>query len=87
MEITHATVESTANLDFEDLNEYKDLPDDFFLETNWVHYPTDIASSDGYHIQYIPSDDFVKEIYDINDVTDFIENDMNVYLTKQQKEN
>ena len=84
MEITRAIIESTANIDFKDFKEYQNRPDNFFLETNWVHYPTDVTSSDGYYIQYIPSDDIIKEIYDINDIADFIENDMANYLAKHQ---
>lgn len=85
MEITRATVESTADLDLEDFEEYQDHPDDFFLDTNWNHYPTDVTASDGYCIQYTPSDDFVKQISSINDVAAFIENDMNDYLAKHQQ--
>lgn len=84
IEITHETIQSTADLDLEDFNEYQDHPDDFLLETNWMHHSTEITSSDGYRIQYIPSDDIVKEIYDINDVANFIENDMEAYLTEQK---
>ena len=54
MEITRATVETTADLDFENFKEYHDEPDNFFLETNWVRYPAEVTSSEGYHIQYIP---------------------------------
>ena len=49
-----------------------------------MHHSTEITSSDGYRIQYIPSDDIIKEISDINDIADFIENDMNTYLTEQK---
>ena len=85
MEITHATVEATADLDFENFDEYHDEPDNFFLETNWVHYPANVTSSEGYRIQYKPTDDFVKSIRNINDVADFIENDMEDYLTERQQ--
>ena len=35
MEITRATVEATADLDFENFEDYRNEPDNFFLETNW----------------------------------------------------
>lgn len=85
MEITHARVESTAHPDFEDFKKYQNRPDNFFLDTNWVHYPGEVTSSDGYRIQYIPSDDFVKTIGDINDIANFIENDMANYLAEHQQ--
>ena len=84
IEITHETVQSAANLDLEDFDEYQDHPNDFLLDRNWMHHSTEITSSDGYRIQYIPSDDIIKEISDINDIADFIENDMNTYLTEQK---
>ena len=85
MEITHATVEATADLDFENFEEYHNEPDSFFLETNWVRYPANVTSSEGYHIQYKPTDDFVKSIRNINDVADFIENEMTTYLTERNQ--
>lgn len=85
IEITHETVQSTAYLDLENFNEYQDYPDDFLLDTNWMHHSTEITSSDGYRIQYIPSDDIIKKISDINDIADFIENDMDTYLTEHKQ--
>lgn len=82
IEITHETVQSTAYLDLEEFNEYQDHPDDFLLDTDWMHHSTEITSSDGYRIQYIPSDNIIKEIYDIEDIANFIENDMGNYLAE-----
>lgn len=84
IEITHETVQSTTYLNLEDFNEYQNHPDEFLLDKNWMHHSTEITSSDGYRIQYIPSDDIIKEIYDINDIANFIENDMDAYLAKQK---
>lgn len=84
IEITHETVQSTAYLDLEDFDKYQDHPDDFLLDTDWMHHSTEITSSDGYRIRYIPSDDIIKEINDINGIADFIENDMENYLAKQK---
>lgn len=80
IEITHDISTHQAVLDLDDLNNYKDNPDDFFLKTNWVCQSSDITSSDGYSIQD-KHDNHVKEIYDLDDIVDFIENDMQNYLT------
>lgn len=84
IEITHETVQSTTYLNLEDFDEYQNHPDEFLLDKNWMHHSTEITSSDGYRIQYIPSDNIIKEIYDINDIANFIENDMDAYLAKQK---
>ena len=85
METTLETVESTTNLSFEDFDKYQDNPSKFFLETDWIQHSAEATSSEGYRIQYKPTDDFVKSIRNINDVADFIENDMEVYLAKHQQ--
>lgn len=86
-EIARARVESNAEINFDDFKEYKNDPSDFFIDIIWNQKLGDITKSEGYYIRYVPTNDFIKQIYDINDVTDFIENDMNKYLSEQQKEN
>ena len=83
-EIARARVESNAEIDFNDFKEYKDDPDTFFLDVNWNQEPSDITKSEGYYIRHVPTDDFIKQINDINDVAAFIENDMDTYLAKQK---
>ena len=83
--ITLETVESTTNLSFEDFDEYQDNPSEFFLETDWIQHSAEITSSEGYYTQYKPTDDFVKSITDIDDVADFIENDMVTYLAEHNQ--
>lgn len=84
-EITLETVNATADIYFENFDEYQDNPSEFFLETDWVQHSAEVISSEGYRIQYILTDDIVKTIYDINDVADFIENDMATYLAEHQQ--
>ena len=84
-EIARARVESNAEIDFTDFKEYKDDPDTFFIDTNWNQKPGDIIKSEGYYIRYVPTDDFIKQINDINGIADFIENDMATYLTEHNQ--
>lgn len=85
METTLETVESTTNLNFENFDKYQDNPSEFFLETDWIQHSAEVTSSEGYYIQYKPTDDVVKSITDINDVADFIENDMETYLAEHNQ--
>lgn len=84
-EITLETVKVTADIYFEDFDEYQNNPSEFLLETDWVQNSAEVTSSEGYHIQYKPTDDFVKSIHDINDIADFIENDMATYLAEHNQ--
>ena len=84
-DIARARVEANAKINFKNFKEYQNHPDDFFLETEWNLQPGDILSSEGYYIRHVPTNDFIKEISDINDVANFIENDMADYLTKHQQ--
>lgn len=83
-EKTRAIVESTATLNLEDFENYKDQPDDFFLATNWTEYTTDVIKSEGYYIEYWMTNEFVKSITDLNDVADFIVNEMDAYLAEME---
>lgn len=85
METTLETVESTTNLNFENFDKYQDNPSEFFLETDWIQHSAEVTSSEGYYIQYKPTDDVVKSITNINDVADFIENDMETYLAEHNQ--
>lgn len=87
IEITQETVESTADIYFEDFDKYQDNPSEFLLETDWVQHSAEVTSSEGYHIQYILTDDFIKTISNINDVAGFIENDMATYLAEHKQKN
>jgi hypothetical protein len=80
IETTNDVSTHQASLDLNDLENYKDRPCDFLLETDWVHQSSDIFDSDGYSIQDKKGEQ-LKEIYDLDDIVDFIENDMQNYLT------
>lgn len=79
-EVARARIESNAEINFDDFKEYKDDPNTFFIDTNWNQEPGGITKSEGYYIRHTSSNDFIKQISDINDVADFIENDMAAYL-------
>ena len=85
METTLEIVESTTNLNFEDFDEYQDNPSEFFLEPDWIQHSAKVTSSESHYIQYKPTDDFVKSITDINDIANFIENDMDTYLAEHNQ--
>lgn len=71
-------------LDLDDLKNYKDRPYDFLVETDWIHQSSDVFDSDGYSIQDKKGEQ-LKEIYDLDDILDFIENDMHDYLNGDTK--
>lgn len=75
--VKEALIESS---DFED---YKDNPEDFFLETHWEFDYLDTVDSEGYEILAISTNKHVKYIYDLNDIADFIKNDMIGYFDNQ----
>ena len=84
-EIAHARVEANAEINFDDFNEYQNDPNTFFVDTIWNQEPAEIVKSEGYYIRHVPTNDFIKQINNINDVADFIENDMATYLAKHQQ--
>lgn len=87
-DVARARVEANAEINFDDFKEYQNDPETFFIDTIWNQEPADIVKSEGYYIRHVPTNDFIKEIGNINDVADFIENDMDTYLAEhKQKEN
>lgn len=83
-EVARAHVEANAEINFDDFKEYQNDPESFFVDTIWNQEPADIVKSEGYYIRHVLTNDFIKEINDINDVAAFIENDMADYLAKQK---
>lgn len=85
-EVARARIEANAEINFDDFKEYQNDPDTFFVDTIWNQdLPGEIVKSEGYYIRHVPSNDFIKQISSINDVADFIENDMDAYLAEQQQ--
>lgn len=84
IETTNEVSTHQAFLDLDDLENYKDRPSDFLVETDWIHQSSDVFDSDGYSIQDKKSEQ-LKEIYDLDDIVDFIKNDMQNYLDGDTK--
>ena len=82
IEETNASLTHAADFNFEDIEEYKDEPekDNFFMYTNWNLEDSEVMSSNGYFIYQRGKFRNVKEIYDFEDILDFIENEMKRYL-------
>ena len=82
IEETKASLTHIADFDFKDIDEYKDEPhsDNFFMCTNWDLKDTNILSSRGYFIYQKEHYKYVKEIYNFEDILNFIENKMEQHL-------
>lgn len=83
IETTNEVNTHQAFLDLDDLKNYKDHPYDFLVETDWIHQSSDVFDSDGYSIQDKKGEQ-LKEIYDLDDIIDFIKNDMSDYLSRKE---
>lgn len=80
IETTNDISTHQAFLNLDDLENYKDNPAGFLLETDWIHQSSNVFDSDGYSIQDKKGEQ-LKEIYDLDDIVDFIEHDMQDYIT------
>lgn len=86
IEETNASLTHVADFNFEDIDEYKDEPEsnDFFMYTNWNLKDSEVMSSNGYFIQQKRKFENIKEIYDFKDILNFIENEMEQYLSEKK---
>lgn len=84
-DVARARVEANAEINFNDFKEYQNGPETFFIDTIWNQEPADIVKSEGYYIRHVSTNDFIKQINDINDVANFIENDMDDYIAEHQQ--
>lgn len=84
-EVARARIEANAEINFDDFKEYQNDPETFFIEAIWNLESGNIIKSEGHYIRHTTTNDFIKQISSINDVADFIENDMEVYLAKHQQ--
>lgn len=85
-DVARARIEANAEIDFDDFKEYQNNPETFFVDTIWNQdLPGEITKSEGYYIRHVPTNDFIKQINDINDVANFIENDMDDYFAEHQQ--
>lgn len=82
IETTRDISEHRANLDFDDIINHQDnySSGDYFLDINWDIKNSEPYSSDGYSIIKKYPEQHIKNIYDLEDIIDFIKNDMNTHL-------
>ena len=82
IEETNASLTHVADFEFKDIDEYKNEPHSskFFMYTNWNLEDSEVMSSNGYFIYQKDTFRNVKEIYDFEDILNFIENEMEHYL-------
>lgn len=83
-DVARARVEANAQINFDDFKEYQNDPETFLIEAIWNIESGNIIKSEGHYIRHVPTNDFIKQISSINDVANFIENDMADYLAKHQ---
>lgn len=76
-----------AVIELSDFEDYEDNPEDFFLETNWEFDYSDTLDSEGYEIIEISTNKHVKDVYDLDDIAEFIKTDMAKYFDNQNKTN
>lgn len=81
IEITNDVSEHRADLDYEEIiNAEEDSPGDFFLETNWSLKSSEPFKSRGYSIISKDPETHITFVSGLEDIIDFIKNDMNGYL-------
>lgn len=81
IEITNDVSEHRADLDYEEIiNAKEDSPDDFFLETNWSLKSSEPFKSRGYSIISKDPETHITFVSGLEDVQNFIKNDMDSYL-------
>lgn len=82
IEETNASLTHVADFNFKDIEQFKDEPekDDFFMYTNWNLEDSEVMSSNGYFIYQRGKFKNVKEVYDFEDILNFIESEMEQYL-------
>lgn len=82
IEETNASLTHVADFNFKDIEQFKDEPekDDFFMYTNWNLEDSEVMSSNGYFIYQRGKLKNVKEVYDFEDILNFIESEMEQYL-------
>lgn len=83
-DVARARIEANAEISFDAFKEYQNDPETFLVEAIWNIESGNIIKSEGHYIRHTPTNDFIKQINSINDVANFIENDMDTYLAKQK---
>lgn len=89
IETTKDISEYRANLDFDDIINHQEnySSGDYFLDVNWDIKNSEPYSSDGYSIIKKYPEQHIKNIYDLEDVIIFINDEMDQYLEKKEIKN
>lgn len=80
VEITNDVSEHMALFDYNDILENNESPDDFFLNINWELKYSEPFESRGYSILSKNPETHITFVSDLEDIIDFIKNDMDSYL-------
>lgn len=78
----------TLNVDFDLRTSFEEMQsaiqnqesDTLFQDSNWEETYSETANSDGYAIYHKDSDLFIQPVSDLDDIVEFIEDDMESYI-------
>lgn len=80
VEITNDVSEYQAIFNYEDINKQEDSPGESFLDVNWNLKSSEPLESRGYSIMSKNPDALITHVYGLEDIQNFIKNEMNTYL-------
>ena len=80
VEITNDVSEYKAMFDYEDINKQEDSPGESFLDVNWNLKSSEPFESRGHSIMSKDPDMLITHVYGLEDIQNFIKNEMNTYL-------
>ena len=80
VEITNDVSEYQAIFNYEDINKQEDSPGESFLDVNWNLKSSEPFESRGYSIMSKNPDALITHVYGLEDIQNFIKNEMNTYL-------
>lgn len=80
VEITNDVSEYQAIFNYEDINKQEDSPGESFLDVNWNLKNSEPFESRGYSIMSKNPDALITHVYGLEDIQNFIKNEMNTYL-------
>lgn len=80
VEITNDVSEYKAMFNYEDIIKQEDSPGKSFLDVNWNLKSSEPFESKGYSIMSKDPDVLITHVYGLEDIQNFIKNDMNTYL-------
>lgn len=80
VEITNDVSEYQAIFNYEDINKQEDSPGESFLDVNWNLKSSEPFKSRGYSIMSKNPDALITHVYGLEDIQNFIKNEMNSYL-------